>query len=311
MPLDPGAEKLIGLVRDSGRPPIETLPVAEARAAVRAAAPVLGGTVLAMGDVRNLSIRVADAQIKLRLYRPFTITESSIAPALLFFHGGGWVVGDLDTHDALCRQLAHTGACWVVAVDYRRAPENRFPVAVEDAAAAARWVYEHAFEFGIDTAQIGVAGDSAGGNLAAVLAIMARDGSIPGIALQLLLYPVCDLGMTYDSHRRNGEGFLLTQSTMRYFIHSYLRTPGDAADWRASPLRAPSLKGTAPAFVLTAGNDPLCDEGDAYAARLCTEGVPTQHVRLEGQIHGFLTASGIVPEAADAIATIGDFMRRR
>lgn len=311
MPLDPGAAQLIALSRASGRPPVEQLEPAAARAAIRAAAPMIGGPLSEMASIDMIEIAGPGSALALRLYRPLAAAPDAPQPAMLFFHGGGWVVGDLETHDALARALAAESGCLVAALDYRLAPEHPFPAALDDAMAAFAWLCREAPRLGIDPSRIGVAGDSAGGNLAAVLAIIARDGALPPVAFQLLLYPVCDLTMSHPSYERNGTDFLLTRDSMSYFIDAYSGGRDLGADWRASPLAVPSLDGVAPAIVLTAGNDPLCDEGDAYADRLAAAGVPTDHVRLPGQIHGFLTAAAIVTEAAGAIERVGGHVRER
>jgi len=175
------------------------------------------------------------------------------------------VIGDLDTHDSLCRHLANAARCIVVAVDYRLAPEHKFPAAVEDCFAATSWVAQAGAATGVDRERLAVGGDSAGGNLAAVVSLIARDRGAPKLRCQALLYPAVDCGMTHPSHDRFAEGYLLTRPTMKWFYEHYLRKPADADDWRASPLRADDLSGVAPALVLTAGNDVLCDEGEAYA----------------------------------------------
>jgi len=309
MPLDPGAVQLIALSKASGRPPVEKLAPHAARDAVRAAAPMIGGAAADMAAVDTTVIDGPGGPLTLRLYRPVARAAGDAGPAILFLHGGGWVVGDLETHDSLARALAKSSECLVAAVDYRLAPEYPFPAALDDAAAALSWLAGQADALGIDPSRIGVAGDSAGGNLAAVLAILARDGATPPLAFQLLLYPVCDLSMSHPSYARNGSDYLLTRESMAYFIAAYSGGIDIAGDWRASPLAASDLAGVAPAFVLTAGHDPLCDEGDAYAERLKSAGVPTEHVRMPGQIHGFLTAAAIVTEATAAIEQVGSHAR--
>lgn len=309
MPPDPGAAKLIALSRASGRPPVEQLTPAAARKAIREAAPMISGPRADMAAVDTLEISGPGTALALRLYRPLPRTPDTADPAMLFLHGGGWVVGDLDTHDALARALAKASGCVVASLDYRLAPEHPFPAALDDATAALAWLVQDAARLGIDPGRIGVAGDSAGGNLAAVLAITARDGDAPPVAFQLLLYPVCDLSMSQASYERNGTDFLLTRDSMAYFIAAYAGGRDIAGDWRASPLAAADLSGVAPAIVLTTGNDPLCDEGFAYANRLEDAGVPTRHLHLPGQIHGFLTAAAIVTEAAGVIEQVGRHLR--
>ena len=230
-------------------------------------------------------------------------------PALVFFHGGGWVIGDLDSHDGICRHLANAARCAVASVHYRLAPEDKFPAAVEDCFAATRWLAETGAALGIDGARLAVGGDSAGGNLAAVVSILARDCGTPTLLSQFLLYPAVDFVMTRASHQRFAEGYLLTMATMRWFSEHYLRGQEDTTDWRASPLRAADLSGVAPAFVLTAGHDPLCDEGTAYARRLEEWGVAVQHRHIEDQIHGFLMMGKIVQAAGSTLDDIAVALR--
>jgi acetyl esterase len=240
----------------------------------------------------------------LRLYRGAATAAGGTLPALVYFHGGGWVIGDLDTHDSLCRHLANAARCIVVAVDYRLAPEHKFPAAVEDCFAATSWVAREAVALGIDRERLAVGGDSAGGNLAAVVSLIARDRGAPKLRCQALLYPAVECGMTHPSHDRFAEGYLLTRPTMRWFYEHYLREPADIDDWRASPLRADDLSGVAPALVLTAGNDVLRDEGEAYARRLQEAGVAVQLRHFPDQIHGFLTMGKIIEAAQPALDDI-------
>ena len=247
--------------------------------------------------------------IPLRLYRGAAARPGGRLPALVYFHGGGWVIGDLDTHDSLCRHLANAGRCIVVSVDYRLAPEHKFPAAVEDCFAATSWVANEAAALGIDPDRLAVGGDSAGGNLAAVVSLLARDRGAPELSHQLLLYPAVDCAMTHPSHDRFAEGFLLTRATMRWFYGHYLQAQQDVADWRASPLRAPEFSGVAPALVLTAGNDVLSDEGEAYARRLREHGVPVELRPFPNQIHGFLTMGKIVRAAQPALDGIAALLQ--
>jgi acetyl esterase len=229
----------------------------------------------------------------------------------MFFHGGGWVLGDLDSHDGVCRALAIAAGAVVIAVDYRLAPEHIFPAAIEDSAAAVAWTAREAGALGLDPARIALVGDSAGGNLAAVVALMARDGALPvRPVLQGLIYPATDLVMNHASHARPLEDVPLTPTTMRWFGELYCPRPADRLDWRASPLRAANLAGAAPAFVLTVGHDPLRDEGIEYARRLEREGVRVTHVDIADQIHGFLTMGRFMRVAADTTAMLGAALRR-
>jgi acetyl esterase len=220
----------------------------------------------------------------------------------VYFHGGGWVLGDLDTHDVVCRQIAEQSGAVVIAVDYRLAPEHCFPAAVEDAWAATTWIANNAERLGIDNTRLAVGGDSCGGGLAAVMALMARDA---GMALkhQVLVYPVTDIAQESATYSKYAEGYALTRDAMRWFVVQYAPAVGDRHDWRASPLRAASLQHVAPALVITAGLDPLRDEGEAYARRLEEAGVAVDYLCLGGMIHGFLTMGGRI-ETANRIASM-------
>jgi acetyl esterase len=248
-----------------------------------------------LADVRLL---VLDNRIAVRAYRP---VRDEVLPALVFFHGGGWTIGDLDTHDVLCRQLAAGARCAVFSVDYRLAPEHPFPAAVEDCYAATRYVHSHAGQLGVDSGRIAVGGDSAGGNLAAVVALMARDGGAPRLACQLLIYPATDQRCHFPSHERNGEGYLLTRDAIRYFRAAYLPRAKDHLDWRASPLLAPSHAALPSALVLTAGYDPLVDEGRAYAESLAAAGVEVEYKEYADMVHGFVLFGGVIDAANRAV----------
>jgi acetyl esterase len=232
-----------------------------------------------------------------------------LAPCLVFFHGGGFVIGNLDSHDVVCRKLADEGRLIVIAVDYRLAPEHKFPAGVEDVVTATKWVADNARRLGIDASRLSVGGDSAGGNLAAVVAISARDGNGPAIAGQVLIYPGTDFAMTHPSHREPETSILLTHSVIRWFRDNYLNGPADVDDWRASPARVKSLTGLPPAYVLTAGADPLRDEGDEYAKRLKEAGVPVTYRSFPGQFHGFFTMGRLLQQANVAAREIGDWLK--
>ncbi|MGA7265913.1 MAG: alpha/beta hydrolase [Stellaceae bacterium] len=310
MALDHDAERVLEMVRLSGRPPYETLSAPEARELFLAAREVLAPDPAPIAEIRELAApRPAGGAIPLRLYRGAATACGEILPALVYFHGGGWVIGDLDTHDSLCRHLANAAQCIVVAVDYRLAPEHKFPAAVEDCFTATSWVAQEGAALGADRERLAVGGDSAGGNLAAVVSLIARDRSAPKLRCQVLLYPAVDCAMTHVSHERFAEGYLLTRPTMKWFYGHYLREPADVDDWRASPLRAADLSGVAPALVLTAGNDVLCDEGEAYARRLQQASVPVQLRHFPDQIHGFLTMGKIVQAARPALDDVAAALR--
>jgi acetyl esterase len=307
MTLDPDAGRVLEMVRQSGRLPYDQVTPAEARALFRAARDVLCPTPAPVAEIRDLAAAPGPDgnMVPLRLYRGAGTASEEILPALVYFHGGGWVVGDLDTYDSLCRHLANAARCAVVAVDYRLAPEHKFPAAVDDCLAVTRWVGETGGAIGVDSNRLAVGGDSAGGNLAAVISLLARDRGMPTLRAQLLLYPAVDFAMNRASIEQFAEGHLLTLATMRWFAGHYLRGTEDVTDWRASPLRAPDLSRVAPAFVLTAGHDPLCDEGQAYARRLRDDGVAVKQLHIPDQIHGFLTMGRIIRAAEPALDAIG------
>ena len=236
--------------------------------------------------------------VAIRAYRPAAIPKTEVLPALVFFHGGGWTIGDLDTHDGLCRSLANGARCAVFAVEYRLAPESPFPAAVDDCIASTVFVQREAAALSIDRHRIAVGGDSAGGNLAAVVALHAKEM----LCFQLLIYPATDQRFKTGSLTRNGEGYLLTLALMERFRANYLPRPADYLDWRASPALAQSLAGLPPAFVLTAGFDPLLDEGREYAERLAREGVQTSYRSYPDMIHGFILMGGVVDTANAAVA---------
>jgi acetyl esterase len=311
MPLDRFAEAVLDLIRQSGRPPYETLSPAEARAFYRQARDVLAPPPPPVGEVRDLTIpHPAGIPLPARLYRP-AMAEGAL-PLLAYFHGGGWVIGDLDTHDVVCRELANRAGIGVLSVDYRLAPEHRFPAAVEDAFTATKWAHAAAESLGFDPSRLAVGGDSAGGNLAAVVTLLARDQGGPPLAAQVLIYPATDLGMTHPSHQRWAEGYLLTRPTMEWFRGHYLSDPErEIADWRVSPLRAGDFRGLPPAFVLTAEYDPLVDEGEDYASRLAQAGVAVETHLMPGMIHGFLTMGKAIPAAATALGLIAAWLRAR
>jgi acetyl esterase len=308
--LHPDAQKVCDLIIASGRPPIETLTPPEARFAYLASRPILQPDPEAVAEVLALEAAGPAGPVPLRFYRGQSVPKDRPQPALIYFHGGGWVIGDLESHDQLCRALANAAACIVVSVDYRLAPEHKFPAAAEDAIAAMRWIAANAARLGIDAAHLAVGGDSAGGNLAAVVSLAARDGGGPRLVHQLLVYPCTDMRMNWPSAERHAEQLPLTRAGMRWFIAHYLRSPADEADWRASPLRASSLEGLPPALVITAGFDPLCDEGEAYAKALRAARVPVAHERFEGQIHGFVSMGRIVADCGRAIALAASALKQ-
>lgn len=298
--LHPQARALLDLMVERAVPPTHTLSPQEARAAYRDRRSVTQPDPPAVAIVSDLQASGPHGPIPLRLYKPAP-DNSVLLPVLVYFHGGGWVIGDLDTHDTLCRQLANASGCAVLAVDYRMGPEHRFPCAVDDCLAATRWCRDHAASLGLDGQRMAVGGDSAGGNLAAVVAITARDdGDLP-LLFQLLIYPATDMRRVASSHSHNGQGYLLTSDSMAYFHAHYMGDGSHDTDWRASPLLCEKLEGLPDALVLTAGYDPLRDEGLMYSQRLTEAGNRVCHICFERQIHGFLTMGRIIDEADAAL----------
>jgi acetyl esterase len=307
--LHPDAALVCQMIVAANRPALETLTPHEARQAYLASRQALQPDPEPVAEVADLQAAGPAAPIPLRLYRGTGVERGQLQPALVYFHGGGWVIGDLESHDQVCRALANAARCLVVAVDYRLAPEHKFPAAVEDAIAATGWVSRNAQSLGIDAHRLAVGGDSAGGNLAAVVSLDARDRGGPPLVFQLLIYPGTDMRMDRPSHLRHAEQLPLRRPTMQWFVGHYLRGPGDELDWRASPLRAPSFRDLPPALIVTAGFDPLSDEGEAYARALSDCGVPVTHQRFDGQIHGFLNMGRIVADAARLVALAGDALK--
>jgi acetyl esterase len=300
--MDPDARRVIDLIALAGAKPLSALSPAAARLQYRNTRRVMQKPPQDVASVRDLD---ADG-VPLRFYEGVGAQPGA---CLLFFHGGGWVIGDIDSHDGVCRQLANEAACRVISVGYRLAPEHAFPAPVEDCAASLRWVAANGAALGVDPACIAVGGDSAGGNLAAVMALMGRDGAVPAPCFQLLIYPATDLGCTSKSYARYTSDVTLTAEAMLWFRDQYMGPSGDFADWRASPLRA-DLTGAAPAFVLTAGYDPLCDEGIAYANALDAAGVQTAHLHMPTQVHGFITMGRVIKASDTALAACGAMLRQ-
>ncbi|WP_372719004.1 alpha/beta hydrolase [Immundisolibacter sp.] len=273
-------------------PPLEALTPEQVRVGFAMQLKMTAGPSTPLAQVRDLTLPGPGGALKARLYHPQT---TGTLAGLVFFHGGGWVIGDLDSHDDLCRDLAAQAGCGVLAVDYRLAPEQRFPAAAQDAIAATAWAATHADELGFDPTRLAVGGDSAGGNLAAVVAIAARDSGNAPLRAQLLMYPVTDMSrLDGESYRACGEGYGLTAGAMSWFRDHYLASPEAARDPQVSPLLASDLAGLPPALVVTAEFDVLRSEGEAYARRLGQAGVTTRLVRYPGMIHGFASMAGVL-----------------
>lgn len=300
MTLDASAAKALRLAALTASLPIEAFPPEQARQDYLQGFAQSQLPLEPVAETREIWA----GQLRLKLWRGQGAPLSQ-APALLYLHGGGFVIGAPETHEDICRSLANRAGGVVIAPDYRLAPEHAFPAGLTDCAQALRHIVAQSQSLGIDPARISVAGDSAGGNLAAVLALLSRDGDLPPILAQLLIYPVTDQQQTSASYHRFADGFGLTAAAMRWFCSHYA---APATDWRASPLLVPSLAGVAPAIVVLAGHDVLHDEGAAYAARLAAQSSAT--LRLwPGQIHGFVSMGGVIPEAAEALAALAEAWR--
>jgi acetyl esterase len=306
MPLDPQAQRVVDAMAALNLKPVEESTPAEARESIRIRTAALGPfeDVAAVTDHR---VPVAGAEITVRTYSP---GGRGPHPVLVYYHGGGWVIGDLYTHDGLCRSLANAARCVVASVDYRLAPEWKYPVAAEDSYAALRWVAAHAIRLGLDPRRVAVGGDSAGGNLATVVSLMARDQGGPGLVQQVLIYPVTDNDLNTRSYIENAAGYLLTREGMRWFWNHYLADSRQGLEPHASPLRAPSLAGLPSALVITAECDPLRDEGEAYAARLRDAGVPVTVTRYDGMFHGFVRMTRILDKARTALDEIAGSLQK-
>ncbi len=310
MPLDQPTTAFLEFLRSSGGKPLYELPLAEARAAM-AMGSQLGAPPADVGRIVDRSIDVPGGAIGIRIYTPAAADDAPRA-AILQYHGGGFVLGNLDTHESIARYYCARAGAVVISVDYRLAPEHRFPTQVEDSYAALTWVSEHARELGVDPARVAVAGDSAGGNLATVMCLLAKARGGPRIACQALLYPVTDFrpGQRYESHTQFGDGsYFLSSKDMDWFSSSYFAdVASQSADPTASPMAATDLSGLPPALVTTAGCDPLLDEGRAYADRLKAAGVPVDYRCFDTTIHACASFAGTIPAGLDMLAFVADWL---
>ena len=305
--LDTKTQFLLRLAALSGDPLPETLQPSAARQQLAESTAMATGPIRYMAQVADLRVCSDGQDIPVRVYCPRIGGER--LPVLVYYHGGGWVLGSLDTHDVLCREIALQADCIVVSVDYRLAPEHPFPAAVDDAIAAYRWVVEHCRDFRGDASRVAVGGDSAGGNLAAVVSReVVLDGG-PAPWFQLLIYPVTDLACDSGSYDKFGDGFFLTRDLMHWFRDHYLNGEGQPDDPRVSPLKAILPASLPPAFVMTAGFDPLLDEGRAYAERLRGASVDVSYRCYPSLIHGFALMTGAVPAAREAMAEAATALR--
>jgi acetyl esterase len=309
--LHPQIQAVLKAQAAAGLRPIEAMTPDEARAQMEETARARKAEPLPVGRIEERMIPGPAGPIRLRVYWPSAAGAGNPVPAIVYYHGGGHVIGSLDTHDFVARNLCAGAEALVASVDYRMGPEHKFPAAVDDSFAALAWVHANAPALGADPERIGVHGDSAGANLAAVVALMARDAGAPRLRLQSLVYPVADYTMSTPSYDKfaNGNG-ILTREAMLWFRQHYLRCPEDAEDWRASPLKAPSLAGAAPAILITAECDVLHDEGERYAAALRDAGVPVEYREYAGMIHAFFGMVPLVDDAMNAQRTVWAAFKR-
>jgi acetyl esterase len=307
VPLHPQVKMLLDGMAAAGGPAFDTLPATEARALYNEFASLEPGEEVTRVDDRLVPGEVVDVPV--RVYTPAGAVGAEPAGVLLWIHGGGWVVGNLETADATCRQLANRSGAVVVSVDYRLAPEHTAPAALEDCLAALTWTVENDELLGVTAAKVAVGGDSAGGNLAAVLCQRVRDDFGPQIDFQLLVYPVTDCTLGHRSMEENAEGYFLTKAAMEWFVGHYLPDDVDPKDPTVSPLYADRFEGLPPAMVITAEFDPLRDEGEAYALRMQDAGVAVQAERYAGQIHGFFGMASLLEDGATAVDRAGAALR--
>src|SRR5579883_2343060 len=307
MPLDPQIRALLDELEAANELPIDTLPVPEARRSMYDRLPLA----IPPGPVAKVEDRQISGPLGPLPIRIYTPDGNGPFPVLIYFHGGGWVIGDLEVYDSGCRALTDAVQCITLSVDYRLAPEHRFPAAAEDCYAATRWVAENCATINGDPTRIAIAGDSAGGNLAAVVALMARDRGTPRLLSQTLIYPVTDhYTAGYASYEEYADGHYLTRDSMIWFWNHYTSNENDARHPYASPLRAPDLHNLPPALVITAECDPLRDEGERYAARLREAGVPVTLTRYPGAIHGFVYMAGALDLGKQAFSQIVTELRK-
>ncbi len=309
----PEVDALLALLKSFRSPPIHTLPIAEARASFARGMEALGGPVTEMAAVEDREADGAEGKLPIRVYRPLGLAAGP-APGLLFFHGGGWTIGSIETHDRVCRNIAAAAGCVVVSVEYRLAPEHPLPAAPHDALAVSAWLAEHAEELGLDAKRLAVGGDSAGGVLAAVTAIAARDAG-RRLRAQVLIYPSADsretAGEAYPSRKANAQVPMLDENTKNWFVKNSLPDPTAAHHWHVSPIVAEDLAGVAPALVITAERDILHDETVVYSARLEEAGVEVMRRNFPGMVHGFITLGAALSAARETVETIGFFLKQK
>ncbi len=306
--LDPQAKALMQLMIDKGVPPVNTLTPEEARASYRSRRTFTQPDAPEVFKVEDKVVSANGVNVPVRVYHPHAAQSHQALPGLVYLHGGGWTLGDLDTHDVLCRSLCLQAGIVVVSVDYRMGPEHKFPAAYDDTVAAFNWTVQHANALGIDASRIAIGGDSAGGNLSAAACLGLRGQSVQP-AFQLLIYPATIMWQDTASYHANGKGYLLTKESIAYYTGNNLRNREYAMDWRASPQLSESHAGLPPAFVMTAGFDPLRDEGLMYADALSKAGVFAQYICFERQIHGFITMGRVMQESNTAVSLCASVLR--
>ncbi len=309
MQLDPQARAVLQRIARSNTPPYAQLGVAAARELYRTTRITLGPSQSEEARIADFVAESSTSTIPVRVYRPAVAADDAVLPGVVYFHGGGWVLGDLSTHDEVCRELANLAGCAIVSVDYRLAPEHKFPAAVDDAIEATQWVVRMASTLNIDPERIAVAGDSAGATLAAVVAIALRDAGGPPLAMQVLIYPSTDMAEATPSHEEYARGYGLTRDNILWFRDAYLANEDDARDWRASPLRTADLSRLPQTYIITAGFDPLRDEGRLYAERLNQSGVDVTYECFDGMIHGFIIMGGAIAAARHALYRVAQALR--
>lgn len=313
MSLDPQAELFLQRLAEANTPPIHEMPVEQARSMVLP----IAGEPERVGGVLSEVVASPAAEIPVRVFTPLleadeldnTHGAERGRPMLVYFHGGGWVTGSIETHEAVCRRMSNEGRCLVISVDYRLAPEHKFPAAVDDCFAVTRWAHERAEHLGGDPRLMFVGGDSAGGNLAAAVSLRARDESGPPVAGQILIYPITDHSFETDSYRENATGYHLTTDAMRWFWRQYLADDADGAHAWASPLRAGDHSRLPPALVVTVEYDPLRDEGLAYAEALAAAGVPVERIHCPGMVHGFFRRLDTFDRASVLVSEICSWLK--
>jgi acetyl esterase len=311
--MDPQIEQVLAGMANAGGPALNEMTPQQMRPFYATIGEQLGGQSRRMAEVKDIYAPGPGGAIHLRLYRPLGL-ESELQPGLIYLHGGGWVIGSLDTHDKVCRRLADTCGCVVIAVEYRLAPEHPFPAGPEDAIAASRWILDNAESLGLDNQRIGIAGDSAGGSLSAVVCLANREQPGPQLCCQVLIYPSTDNSAEGEqrlSRIEQAQTPPLVANAIKTMVSNYLPDPNSGNEWRASPLLATDHSKLPAALIITGGYDPLRDEGFAYAQRLAVAGVEVMHRHYAGQVHGFIEMGGVLDAVEDAMQTIAFWFARR